>query len=79
MVDFGSLGQPRENQPVRPDGLARECYLPILATLAIQLSSYIGYVAILVIPWSLRVHFRCQNSDFWGTPGTSKIELKRSK
>ena len=49
MVDFWVSGQTCEKGPVRPDGLAREGYLPILATLAIQLYSYVGYVATMVV------------------------------
>ena len=33
----------------------------------------------LCVPWGARVYFRYQNSDFGGTPGTSKIEPKHSK
>ena len=38
-----------EKGPVIPNGLAREGDLPILAMLAIQLYSYVGYMAIMVI------------------------------
>ena len=56
MVDFVAPSQTRENGLSQPFGLAREGYLPILATLAIQLCSYVGYVAIVVIlvpKWSI--------------------------
>ena len=36
------------------------------------------YVYLCVL-WGARVYFRCQNSDFLSTPGTSKIELKHNK
>ena len=49
MVDFMAPSQTRENGLSQPFGLAREGYLPILATLAIQLCSYVGYVAIVVV------------------------------
>ena len=40
---------------------------------------YVCLLVYLCVPQGARVYFRCQNSDFWGTPGTSKIELKHSK
>ena len=41
MVDFVAPSQTRENGLSQPFGLAREGYLLILATLAIQLHSYV--------------------------------------
>ena len=71
MVDFGDSPQTGEKGPVRPESLAREeeryfgTRIPATEYIGVSVCLYVY----LCVTWGAKVYFRCQNNDFWFTPG----------